>query len=74
VLVVVKPRTAIGQLYGDAGGHDLTLKINDEFIGIPLSVLHAIANWNRGRNSGQEGTGLKDTQFADVVTPLLEPQ
>ena len=68
-----KPSAALRQLYGDASGHDLIIKMDDEFIGIPSSVLHAIANWNRGRISAREGMGLNDTQFDDVVTPLLTP-
>jgi len=60
MLAGVKPSAALRQLYGDASGHDLIIKIDDEFVGIPSSVLHAIANRNRGRNSGQEGKGLND--------------
>ena len=55
------------QSQGDISSKDLIRLLDDELGGVPLTVVHAVANWNRGRNPAQQVAGLNDAQFNDVV-------
>jgi hypothetical protein len=66
-----KPSAAFRELYGNIGSSDLILRVDQDLDGIPTTVLHAIANWNRGRIAGREHMGLNDDQFDEAVTKAL---
>lgn len=72
----LKPSEALRELLEQRRGlsnTDLIKLIDDEFDGIPPPVIHAIANWNKGKNPDRKGWGLSDEQFDEVVVSALSP-
>jgi hypothetical protein len=74
LLAGMRPSEALRELAEQHGGlssADLVKVIDDEFDGIPATVIHAIANWNKGEHPDRKGWGLNDEQFDAVVTNAL---
>jgi hypothetical protein len=60
------------QSQGDLSSKELIRLLDDELGGVPLTVAHAVANWNRGRNPARQSAGLNDAQFNDAVWDELK--
>jgi hypothetical protein len=75
LLAGMSPSEAIRQVLqsqGDLSSKELIRLLDDELSGVPLTVVHAVANWNRGRNPAQQSSGLNDAQFNDAVWSELK--